>query len=95
MENDHFTSVYRRIGRTVLDRMDDICIGVNYKRKGRGLSIPDQQRQVVIPYRRKGYLYRCNTFIPAVTMTFPLLLDFDLTKLDAQIHVYTLFVLLD
>lgn len=75
--------------------MDDICIGVNYKRKGRGLSIPDQQRQVVIPDRRKGYQYRYNTFIPAVTMTYALLLDFAITKLDAQIHVYTLFVLLD
>lgn len=75
--------------------MDDICIGVNYKRKGRGLSIPDQQRQVVIPYRRKGYQYRYNTFIPAVTMTYALLLDFAITKLDAQIHVCTLFVLLD
>lgn len=76
--------------------MDDICIGVNYKRKGRGLSIPDQQRQVVIPDRRKGYLYWCSTFIPAVTMTYALLLYFALTKLDAQIQVYiTLFVLLD
>lgn len=76
--------------------MDDICIGVNYKRKGWGLSIPDQQRQVVIPDRRKGYLYCCSTFIPAVTMTYALLLYFALTKLDAQIQVYiTLFVLLD
>lgn len=76
--------------------MDDICIGVNYKRKGWGLSIPDQQRQVVIPYRRKGYQYRYNTFIPAVTMTYALLLYFASTKLDAQIQVYiTLFVLLD